>query len=127
MKTILVDAIYGLVSEEGEMFREMFELLEKYPNRKILLTGGDDAQVEKWKLKMMPYEFFTLKHHPEKTDPQYYKLMLAHFGLDKGDVVYLEHNPEAVKSAESVGITTHYYDTEKKDLASLKIFLDESV
>ena len=42
MKTILVDAVYTFVSDTGEIFREMFELLEKYPNRKILLTGADD-------------------------------------------------------------------------------------
>jgi hypothetical protein len=42
MKTILVDAIYTFVSDEGEMDEEMFKLLETYPNRKILLTGGND-------------------------------------------------------------------------------------
>ena len=53
--------------------------------------------------------------------------MLEPFGLTKDDVVYFEHNPEAVKSAQSVGITTHYYDPDKKDLGALKIFLDKNL
>ena len=71
----------------------------------------------------LPYEVFTLKHNPEKTDPKYYEIMLKHFGLIKDDVIYFEHSPEAVKSAESICIKTHYYDSEKKDLEALKDFL----
>lgn len=127
MKTILVDAIYTFVSNEGEMSRPLFELLEAYPNRKILLTGGDDAQVEKWKLKSMPYEFFTLKHNPDKSDPKYYETMFAHFGLRADEVVYFEHDIDAVKSAESAGITAYHYDEKEKDLLSLKEFLDENL
>ena len=44
MKTILVDAINCFVSNHGEIFQEMFEMLEKYPNKKILLTGANDEQ-----------------------------------------------------------------------------------
>jgi len=127
MKTILVDAIHTFVLDEGEIFHPMFELLEKYPNRKILLTGADDKQVEKWGLKHMPYEFFTLKHNPEKTDPKYYETMLSYFGFSKDDVVCFEHNPDAVKSAQSVGIVTHYYNNDKKDLKSLKNFLGKNL
>lgn len=127
MKTILVDAVYTFVSDKGEMSRSMFELLETYQNKKILLTGGDDTQVEKWKLEDMPYEFFTLKHNPEKTDPKYYETMLAHFGLKSDEVIYFEHNIEAVKSAQSVGIATYFYDQDKKDLDILKNFLDENL
>ena len=56
-----------------------------------------------------------------------FKEMLANFGLAKGDVIYFEHNPLAVKSAESVGIKSYYYDPEKKDLVSLKDFLDKNL
>jgi len=53
--------------------------------------------------------------------------MLQHFSLSKDEVVYFEHNPEAVKSAESVGIKSYYYDPEKKDLEALKKFLTENL
>jgi len=127
MKTILVDAVYCFVDKDGIIFQEMFDLLEKYPNRKILLTGANEEQFEKWDLDKMPYKVFTLKHNPEKTDPKYYEMMLEHFRLTKDDVIYFEHNMDAVKSAQSVGITTHHYDSEKKDLESLKKFLDENL
>lgn len=127
MKTILVDAVDCFVSDTGEIYKEMHDLLETYPERKIILTGANDEQFKKFGLDKMPYEVFTLKHNPEKTDPTYYQKMLEHFNLSKDDVVYFEHNPEAVKSAQSAGITTHFFDYDKKDLGALKEFLNKNL
>jgi FMN phosphatase YigB (HAD superfamily) len=130
MKTILVDAVYCFIIEKNggfEIFSQMHDLLETFPNRKIVLTGADDEQFKKFGLDKVSYEVFTLKHNPEKTDSKYYETMLSYFGLTKDDVIYFEHNPEAVKSAESVGIRSYYYDNDKKDLAALKIFLMENL
>ncbi len=127
MKTILVDAIDAFVIKREGIFQAMFDMLEKYPNRKILLTGANDEQMKKFGLSNMPYEVFTLKHNPEKTDPEYYRKMLEHFGFGTNDVVYFEHNADAVKSARSAGIITYHYDKDKRDLESLKKFLDENL
>ena len=127
MKIILVDAADTFVIEGEGIYKPMHELLEKYPNKKVLLTGADDEQMVEFGLIGMPYEVFTLKHDPEKTNPEYYRKMLEHFGLTKDDVVYFEHDPDAVKSAQSVGIRTSYYDPGKKDLEALKMFLDENL
>jgi HAD superfamily hydrolase (TIGR01509 family) len=129
MKTILVDAVDGIVVEEGTsfvLFKEMHEMLETFPNRKIILTGANDEQYKKFGLDRMPYEVFTLKHNPEKTDPRYFEMMLEHFGLKSDEVIYFEHKLEAVKSAESVGIKSYHYDHEKRDLVGLKDFLSQN-
>ncbi len=130
MKVILVDAVDAFVIESDgtfKIFEEMYDLLEMFANKKIILTGANDEQFKKFGLDKMPYEVFTLKHNPEKTDPRYFEIMLQHFGLSKDEVIYFEHNPEAVKSAESVGIKSYYYDPEKKDLVKLKNFLTENL
>lgn len=130
IKTILVDAVDGFVveTESGfQVFKEMHNLLETFSNRKIILTGANDEQFKKFGLNKMPYEVFTLKHNPEKTDPSYYRKMLEHFGLNKNDVVYFEHNPDAVKSAESVGIKSYHYDQNKRNLKALENFLKTSL
>ena len=127
MKTILVDAVNAFVIEGKGIFKEMHDLLETFPNRKIILTGANDEQFKKFGLDNMPYQVFTLKHAPEKTDPKYYEMMLVHLGLSKDDVVYFEHNEDAVKSAQSVGIKTYHYDPDKKDLKALKDFLTENL
>jgi HAD superfamily hydrolase (TIGR01509 family) len=127
MKTILVDAVDCFVSPTGEIFQEMHDLLETYPNRKILLTGADDEQYKTFGLAKMPYEVFTLKHNPEKTDPAYYAKLLEHFGLKAEDAVYFEHNPKAVESAQSAGIRSCFYDDGKRDLEGLKAFLDGNI
>lgn len=124
MKTILVDAVDCFVSPEGVIFQEMYNLLETYQNKKIILTGANDEQFKEFGLDDMPYDVFTLKHSPEKTDPHYYRILLERYNLQKDRVIYFEHNPEAVKSAESVGITSYFWDNDKKNLDALKEFLD---
>lgn len=123
MKTILVDAINTLIIKDSGLFLDMFEMLESFSNRKIILSSADDEQMEKFGLNKMPYEVFTLKHNPEKSDPNYYKKMLEYFGLSVDEVIYFEHNEDAVKSARSVGIETFHYNKDSQDLVSLKRFL----
>ena len=100
--------------------------MEKYSNRKIILTNANDEQLIPFALVNMPYEMFSLKHNPDKVDPIYFKQMLKHYKLSPKDVIYFEHNPDAVKSAQSVGITSCLYDSDKKDLEALKSFLDKN-
>jgi FMN phosphatase YigB (HAD superfamily) len=130
MKTILVDAVDCFLVEEGDswqIFKEMYNLLETYPNKKIVLTGATEDKWESYGLNKIPYEFFTLRHNPEKTDPEYFRMMLKNFNLTEQDVVYFEHNPEAVTSSQVIGIKTYFYDDNKKDLLSLKKFLDDNL
>jgi FMN phosphatase YigB (HAD superfamily) len=127
MKTILVDAVYTFVSDEGVIFDDVYELLESYPHNKILVTGADDEQFKKWSLDNMPYPVFTMKHNPEKTDPEYFMSLLSKYDLLAENVIYFEHNPEAVKCAESVGIKSYYFDEKARDISGLKIFLDENI
>ena len=127
MKTILVDAINGLVLEDGSILGPMYKLLENYPNNKIVLTGANDEQFKQFKLDRVPYEVFTLKHNPEKADPQYFKILFEKYDLRAEDVVYFEHNAEAVKTALAEGIRTYFYDHTKEDMAALKQFLDENL
>lgn len=127
MKTILVDAINGLVLEDGSILEAMHTLLESYPNNKIVLTGANDEQFKQFKLDQVPYKVFTLKHNPEKNDSQYFKILLRKYNLTADNVVYFEHNTEAAKTARSIGIATFFYDHTKEDMDALKQFLDENL
>ena len=124
MKTILVDAISGLILKDGTLQNEMYELLETYPNPKLVLTGANDEQWKQFNLDISPYEVFTLKHDPEKTDPKYFEILLKKYNLTPDSVVYFEHSPKAVEAAESAGIKTYFYDDSKEDIPALKQFLD---
>lgn len=127
MKTILVDAVDTFVIEGKGIFQEMYKLLEEYPNRKIILTNANDAQMKEFGLENLPYELFSLKHSPDKTDPRYFTTMLKSFNLKSKDVIYFEHNIKAVESARSMGIISYHYDMDKKDLATLKKFIDNNL
>ena len=127
MKIILVDAVNTFVIKDVGISRPMHELLDKYPNKKIILTNANDEQMQRFGLDKMPYPVFTLKHDPEKTNPEYFKTLLKHLKVEPAQAIYFEHNEDAVKSAQSVGIHTHHYDMNKKDLDALKAFLDENL
>ena len=126
-KIILVDAVNTFVIKGSGIFKQMHELLEKYSIKKIILTNANDKQMENFGLNDLPYEVFTLKHNPEKTNPKYFKIMLNHFNLNPEEVIYFEHNRDAVKSAQSIGIISFHYNKDKKDLVSLKKFLDKNL
>jgi HAD superfamily hydrolase (TIGR01509 family) len=127
MKTILLDAIDVIILEDGTVFEEMHQLLEKYPNPKLVLTGANDEQFKEFNLNRSPYEVFTLKHDPEKTDPKYFEILLNKYNLKPSEVVYFEHNKEAAEVATQAGIKTMFYDCSKRDLKELKEFLDTSL
>ena len=127
MKTILVDAINTFVIKENGIFQEMHDLLEKYPNPKIIVTNANDEQINFFKLDQMPYPLFTQKHNPKKSDPNYFRELLKEYNLEVNSLCYFEHNADAVKSTESIGITSYHYNPDLKDLNSLKAFLDRSL
>jgi len=125
-KTILVDAWNTFVTEEG-LFKEMQDLLDKFENKKIILTNANEEEKIKLGIINMPYEVFSLSHNPDKVDSKYYEKMLSNFSLTAEDVIYFEHNIDAVKSAQSIGINVYHYNKDKKDLNSLKDFLETSL
>ena len=127
MKTILVDAVNTFVIPGEGINEDMYKLLESYPNRKLVLTNADDNQIKSFKLDNLPYELFTLKHNPEKTDPYYFRIMLDYYSLKSNDVVYFEHNLDAVKSARTIGVTSFNYNKDTRDLKTLKEFLKNNL
>lgn len=127
MKTILVDAVNTLIIKGQGIDQEMFDMLESFPNRKIVLTNATEERMEEPDFLEVPYEIFTLHNDPNKSDPEYYQLLLIQLSLNMEEVIYFEHNPEAVKSAESVGIITYHFDPENRDIDSLKDFLDSNL
>ncbi len=126
MKTILVDAWNTFFTADG-IYKEMFEMLESYSNPKIIVTNANDEQLVHFGINKSPYKVFTLKHNPDKIDSAFFYTLFKEFGLNNKNVLYFEHNLDAVKSAQSVGITTFHYDKDKKDLVALKQFLDVNI
>lgn len=126
MKTILVDAA-GTFVVEKKINLEMYALLEQYPNEKIILTNANDYQLKEFGIINMPYPVFTLKHNPDKTDPEYFTIFLQQNNLKPEDCIYFEHSEEAVQSAKTQDITTYHYDNTKSDLIALKQFIDNNL
>jgi HAD superfamily hydrolase (TIGR01509 family) len=130
MKTILVDAVHALFIEQNAQYvvdSNLFNLLETFPNPKIVLTNADDAQMEMFGLSNSPYPVFTLKHNPNKPDPNYFETFLKDHNLSASEVVYFEHDSAAVESARSVGIKTLLYNSETPNLDELEEFFNSNL
>lgn len=74
----------------------------------------------------MPYEIFTLKHNPEKTDGGYYEKFLEQYNIQAERCFYIEHNKEAAEKAKKLGIETLLFDKEKRDLEEVMKFLQNN-
>tara|TARA_R110002049_G_scaffold77202_2_gene197751 strand:- start:54 stop:434 length:381 start_codon:yes stop_codon:yes gene_type:complete len=121
MKSILVDAWNTFVTKNG-IDQDLKKLLDSFPNPKIILTNADQQERITYGIVNMPYQVFSLEHNPNKTDKAYYLRMLEFYNLEPNDVIYFEHNIEAINSAISAGIKTHHYKKED-DLDALHSFL----
>jgi len=126
MKTILVDAWNTFVKEEWINLK-MQELLDSFSNKKIILTNANEEEKKKFGIVDMPYPVFSLSHNPNKTEDWYYEKMLDFFWLKNEEVVYFEHNKDAIEKAEEIWIKAFYYDKDKKDLPALGKFLEENM
>ena len=100
MKVILVDAINTLIIPGKGMYEPLLKILDGYPNRKIVLTGANNEEFIQHELDKVPYEVFTLKHNPEKSNPNYYNsnrllfyLQIVQLAIGK-DLLFLYFFPE---------------------------------
>lgn len=125
MKTILVDAWNTFVTEKG-INLELKNLLDSFPNNKIILTNANAEECQKFGIVDMPYEVYSLSHNPNKTDQLYFEKMLSHFNLKPNEVIYFEHNLEALKSAVSIGIISFHYN-QLENLDKLTLFLNSNL
>ena len=131
MKTILVDAIHCYIEKQDNgsflINKEMHTMLESFQERKILLTGSPKDTFDERQLTHAPYTVFSLEQDPPKANPEYYKIMLQYFQLTPDEVVHFEHNQTSIQSAEAAGITTYFYDNQKKDIRALQRYIQDNV
>ena len=109
MKIILVDA-WNTFIKNKKIDSTIYELLEDFKNKKIILTNANDQELVNYGIINMPYEVFSLSHKPNKDNPLYFKSLIKKYNLFINDLIYIEHNKEAVKSAKSLGINTYHYN-----------------
>ena len=109
MKIILVDAwntfIKNKIIDTG-----IYEILERFKNQKIILTNANNEELINYGIINMPYDVFSLSHKPNKVDPLYFKILIKKYNLIISDLIYIEHNQEAIESANSIGIKTYHYN-----------------
>ena len=109
MKIILIDAWNTLIKNK-KLDIDLYNFLEKFENRKIILTNANNKEQINYGIVEMPYDVFSLSHKPNKDDSLYFKLLIEKYKLRITNLIYIEHNYEAVQSALSIGIKAHHYN-----------------
>lgn len=127
MKTILVDAMHTIINTEGVLDKKIYELLEQYQNPKIIVTNMQVNMFQRLAMDLLPYPVFTLSKQPSKLETQYFEILMEEYNLFPSECIYFEHNKQAIASAESIGITSYYFDSEKRDIQSLQEFLKNNL
>jgi FMN phosphatase YigB (HAD superfamily) len=80
----------------------MFELLELYDAKKLIVTNATHEQTKEFGLVDLPYDMYSMEHKPNKTDTLYFTSLLEEFNLVVEDVLYFDHNLESVTAASSI-------------------------
>jgi FMN phosphatase YigB (HAD superfamily) len=127
MKIILLDAVHTFVDAHGTINQKLYELLEEFENPKIICTNASIEKFEHYSLNNAPYSVFTLSGDPSKVEGEYFEILLNEYSIFASECIYIEHSKEAIASAESLGILSYHFDTEKKDLESLQKFLKDNL
>ena len=112
MKTILVDA-WNTFVKNNTIDSDIYKILESYENQKIILTNANNKELINLGIVNMPYKVFSLSHNPNEDDKLYFIKLIEKYNLIISDLVYIEHNKEAVKSAISLGIKTYHYKSQE--------------
>jgi HAD superfamily hydrolase (TIGR01509 family) len=127
-KTILVDAYQGIYRPDlNGVDQQMYLILEGFDNSKVIVTNATSEKMVELGMIDLPYPVFTQNFNPLKTDPKYYLNLLSEYNLTPDQVIYFEHDNQAVESARSIGINSYCYDYEKRDLTALESFLRENI
>ncbi len=123
-KILAIDAVGLLVDIKGKVNNKIYKLINKFDNKKIVLTNANDVE-KKIFLKNISYRIFTLKHKPEKSNPIYFKKFLSKYKLKPHELIYIEHNFKACKSARKNKIKTYHYEGNYIKLKQfLKLYLN---
>jgi leucyl-tRNA synthetase/ADP-ribose pyrophosphatase YjhB (NUDIX family) len=126
--TILIDAVFCLINktESGmSLNQELFDYLERLPQRKIVVTNAKDQNLVTIKqLVGDKFEVFSLRFDPEKTDPKFYETMIKNLSIDTSSTIYFDHNTDNLKSAKSNGIHCFQYTSNQQAISTLKTLFD---
>ena len=115
MKIILVDAWNTFVKEK-KIDNELYKILEAFSNKKIILTNASQNERKEYGIIQMPYNVFSLSHNPEKSDPKYFEILCDKYNLNPDDLLYIEHNKIAYKTATLFGIISLLYEGDNKSV-----------
>ena len=121
-KVILIDAWNTFVTEEG-INLNIQSILNKIECKKIIVTNANSMEQIKFGIVNMPYEVFSLDHSPNKTNANYFKILVSQYDIKIDSILYFDHNLENVTAAQSVGIKSFFYDQVNPNYNELNLFL----
>ena len=121
--TLLIDAVYTLVSCDDEATFETRELntaladyLATRDEQIIVVTNAWDFKYAKIRELLADYTFetYTLENYPPKTDPEYRARVMMYYGLDPEECFYLDHSEDNLDAAAEIGIQGElFFSTEQ--------------
>ncbi|MEK6918283.1 MAG: alanine--tRNA ligase-related protein [Nanoarchaeota archaeon] len=128
-RVILVDGMHCLYDDKFGINKELLEIINNLNSHCILTVNG--FREKGFNLiknhnpnKNTNWQAFSLEEHGIKKDnPEYFKRLLATFGLDSKETIYFDHDKNNVKTAEKLGILSKHYNSNKE----IKKFIEDDL
>jgi len=103
-KTILLDGMYCLFDENFIVNEEVTKNIQLCAKRVIVVTNAPREKLTD--IGFYPgFEIVTYENNPSKTNPDFFRKLLAEKGLTASECVYLDHDTANLESAKQVGIS----------------------
>lgn len=108
-KIILLDGMHCLFDENFVVHKEIEHGIKSFGSRVIIITNAPKEKMIKI-TEETGFEVVTYENNPNKTNPEFFEIMLQEKNINAEDCIYLDHLQDNLDSAEFAGITGVLYE-----------------
>ena len=135
LTTILLDAVYCVITSDADatlssfaLNKELADYIVHFGLKVVVVTNASDNKLLKIAELLHPYteqtephkkwEICSYANNPPKSDPQYFRNVIAYYQLDPETVLYIDHDQVNLSAAQQAGIHNTLLYSDNMTLAS---------
>ena len=114
---LLVDLINTLYIKDHGWNDDLLGAIKSINCETVIVSNISKDRLDELGLtNNLPFNLFTLESNPRKTDRKYFDQLVVKLRCAFEDLILIEHNPEVVELAQSLGINSVLYKHKFTDI-----------